>query len=514
MTVVLRKSGTPRGRSIRDGVLGTLVRSAQQHSTPLLAGVALSSILVYWFLFTRPFSLVTLHERSLLDLYDLAQEDGLARWRLLGGYLSQGLLYWVGWRLARRCRGRAAWVVVLVGTLLSSLILLFQYPLGAADVFDNIMHGRILGVYGANPFQKIPSDFQGDPFYRYVAWRYSPSAYGPAWELLAGATAHLAGGAVGTTVLAFKLLAGLFLLGGVGVVTAVLRQAAPERALAGVVLLAWNPVMLVETFGQGHNDVAMVFWILVAAWALLRDRYTLAVLALVTGALFKFIPLLLLPAAILIALKRLPGTRARVSYVVVTLVAAAAVVVLAYAPFWRGLETLDIERRQRLFTTSLSAVAYVLAEPQLGQEGAAALVSRFAAGITALFALWQGLQTRRDSSWLAFPKAVFNTLMFYLLLGCPWFQSWYALWPLGIAALLPPGHAARLGALFGYAVLSKPLIFGPLWLWIRPLPSRMWRELRLGPAVLALPWFYALAVMWRRRWRRWARYRNQGLHAQ
>jgi hypothetical protein len=103
---------------------------------------------------------------------------------------------------------------------------------------------------------------------------------------------------------------------------------------------------------------------------------------------------------------------------------------------------------------------------------------------------------------LGFPKAVFNTLMFYLLLTCLWFQSWYAIWPLGIAALLPRGHSARLGALFGFAALSKPLIFGPLWLWIRPLPPRIWRESRLGPAVLALPWLYVLFALWRTHRRR------------
>ena len=86
--------------------------------------------------------------------------------------------------------------------------------------------------------------------------------------------------------------------------------------------------------------------------------------------------------------------------------------------------------------------------------------------------------------------------MFYLLLTCLRFQCWYALWPLGLAALLPPGHSARLGALFGYAALSKPLVFAPLWLWNRPLPAQVWRETRLGPAVLAVPWLYSLFALW------------------
>ena len=49
----------------------------------------------------------------------------------------------------------------------------------------------------------------------------------------------------------------------------------------------------------------------VAVWWLARGRHTLSVLALVAGALFKFVPLLLLPAAGLISLRALPDARAR-----------------------------------------------------------------------------------------------------------------------------------------------------------------------------------------------------------
>ncbi|MCA9869889.1 MAG: hypothetical protein KC487_05865, partial [Anaerolineae bacterium] len=165
-------------------------------------------------------------------------------------------------------------------------------------------------------------------------------------------------------------------------------------------------------------------------------------------------------------------------------------------------ETLSIERRQALFTSSLPAAAWAALLPSLGKELAGQRVSTVAVALTALFALWQGVQAWRDRSWLGFTRASFNIIMFYLLITCLWFQSWYAVWPLGLAALLPPGHAARLAALFGYVALAKPLFFEPLWLWQRPLPPKEWRELRLGPALMALPILYALAVLVNSRVRR------------
>jgi hypothetical protein len=65
-------------------------------------------------------------------------------------------------------------------------------------------------------------------------------------------------------------------------------------------------MILYETLANGHNEVAIAFCILLAAWALQRHRYKPAILALLAGTLLKFIPALLLSAAGLIALRDLP----------------------------------------------------------------------------------------------------------------------------------------------------------------------------------------------------------------
>ena len=509
----------------------------------VLLGAGALSVLCYWWFFVRPIGLLDLAQRPLQDLFKLSLTDPGAHGRIIAGYLSLGALYWLGWRAAQRIErkdARAAWIIVAASALTAAATLLFMYPFGAADLFDNIMHGRILGVYGGNPFTEPAVQFSADPIYPFTAWRRAPSAYGPAWEALAGGVAWLVnqigGASIVANAVAFKLLGGAFLAASVAVVALVLRRKAPERALAGVVLLAWNPVILVETLGNGHNDIAMIFWVLAAAWALVGGRYTLAVLALVVGALVKFVPVLMLPAALLVAWRdvgrerketgerRKPGGTSRtvsrftfhvsrftfhvprftprLRFLILTSLAAAALILLFYVPFWQGVETLSIERRQALFTSSLPAAAWAALLPSLGKELAGQRVSTVAVALTALFALWQGVQAWRDRSWLGFTRASFNIIMFYLLITCLWFQSWYAVWPLGLAALLPPGHAARLAALFGYVALAKPLFFEPLWLWQRPLPPKEWRELRLGPALMALPILYALAVLVNSRVRR------------
>jgi hypothetical protein len=464
----------------------------------ILAGAAVASTLIYWSL-ARSFSLLALYDRPLLDLYRIAQNEPAARWHLLAAFIALGVCYWLGWRATLQVQDQTAWRIVTGGALASAACLLFLFPFGAADIFNNILHGRMLGVYGTNPFVEVARDFADDPFYAYVAWRHVPSAYGPGWEIAAAVTAGLAGDGIIANVIAFKLLPGLFLAASVVLVARILRQWAPERALPGVLLLAWNPVVLYETLGQGHNDIAMAFWIVAAVWMLTRRRYTLAILALVMGTLFKFIPALLLPAAGLIALRDLPDHRQRLRFVLVTAVASLALVYLLYAPFWQGSQVVGIGRRASLLTTSLPAVAWSLLEPRVGHDAAVKAVSTTAAVLTVLFTLWQAGRAWRNQSWLNFPQAAFNILMFYLLFTCLWFQNWYAIWPLAVAPLLPPGHAARLAALFGYAALAKPLLAAPVILWLQPLPPKLWRELWLGPVVMLLPWLYVVFAVWHER---------------
>ncbi len=125
----------------------------------MLAGAAVLSAFVYYLFFVRPFGLLERVDQPLLDLFKLSKTDPQARERLIAGYLILGVLYWLGLRAAQQAHGRAAWGIVLGGALASATILLFLYPFGAADIFDNIMHGRILGVYGGNPFRDVIGQF-------------------------------------------------------------------------------------------------------------------------------------------------------------------------------------------------------------------------------------------------------------------------------------------------------------------------------------------------------------------
>jgi hypothetical protein len=154
-----------------------------------LIGAALGSLAIYLVAFTLPANLLELYQRSSL-IGQLLRHAGLHGFlRLSVSFISVGLLYFVGLRASHQTSSKTAWVIVIGSTLAFIIMFLFMAPVDARDIYDNIFHGRILGVYGANPFRDLISSFPHDPFFQYPYWKNSPSAYGPLWETLAGITA-------------------------------------------------------------------------------------------------------------------------------------------------------------------------------------------------------------------------------------------------------------------------------------------------------------------------------------
>ena len=209
------------------------------------------------------------------------------------------------------------------------------------------------------------------------------------------------------------------------------------------------------------------------------------------GALIKFIPILLLPVALAAGLRTLPTRRRRIYFLLITFLACAILITASFAPFWRGGDILGLQRRAGLFTTSLPAVVQAQLEPSLGVEASRRMVARVAALLMGAVVLLQTWRTWRRPGGLSPVRASAHILLFYLLFTCLWFQQWYALWPLALAAILPEGATARLAVLLSYAALWKTIIFDSFLYRGGSLPPRVWRESLLGPATLGLAWLYA-----------------------
>lgn len=470
-----------------------------------LACLGAASLVVYWFGLLSPYNVYALHFRPLLDIASLTKGQPLAEARFVLTFALLSGLYYLAWRVCQGQQARRLWVVLLSSTVLINVALIWLYPIGAADLFDEIMHARLTAVYHANPFYDRPTQFTNDPFLHYMGWPSRPSAYGPLWELIEASVSRLAGNGMLANIVAFKVLNLLFYFGCLGLIAAILRRTAPERALQGVCLFALNPLVTYEIIGNGHNDIVMVVFILLAVWALTRRWLVFSMVAATAGMLVKFIPALLLPILVVYICRTLTTWKARLGVLAASGAVCLALVVITYAPFWRNTDVFGLKYKDGLFTTSLPAMIQANLEKRMGVEPSQHVVTDGALvfmGLAMVMAVWRTWVESTPSAgqsntgqWLAPVKAGTFILLCYLMFACLWFQSWYGVWPLALAALLPEGEMGRLAVLLSYAAIWKTIIFD---FFIDPgsrLPLRVWRETWLAPATLGVVWAYGLYLL-------------------
>ena len=454
----------------------------------LLLTLAMATEIAYVLGFVLPYGLAPSYTQPLLDLNRLNGHTPIsANYFAVTWAVSFAAMY-IAYRRCPAYPQRSYFLVLGGAALVFNCTLLLMYPTGAADLFDQIFRARELAVYGKNPFLYPPADplFAQDAFRKYVGgWASTTSPYGPVWELLAAGTAWLAGADLWRALLFFKGLVILAYAGSAMLIYATLWRVRPGWAARGLLFFAWNPLILWETAGNGHNDMVMVFFTLLSLYLLARGpRAALwAPAALALGVLSKFVPVLLLPI-LLVAIwqERRPSGAAAWAVPVhegwfrattAVLLGAAGFLVIAivlYAPFWQGPSTIGALTRRDLFTASIPEVIKdSMAGPQMpGDDGEApAFVKNLLAGDQVLreaeamdrvrtWSTWVvALTVFVSTAWLVLRTqagdrqgilegafgACYNIFFIYLVFGTLWFQPWYQSWLIALTPLtarLPP----------------------------------------------------------------------------
>lgn len=404
----------------------------------------------------------------------------------VGGMLALFVLYGLALRETRRLPARRALPVVLGwGTALSAL-LFWMYPTTAIDVFVYVIRSRILSTYGDNPLAHLALEYEHDPLIRALRgeWSYHPSPYGPLWNLIAAPITYLTDDDLALGAMAFKLLAILCLLGSAWVVGRTLLRTRPEDAATGTLLLLWNPLALWEVAGNGHNDAVMVLPMALAfaAWARRKDAWVLPLLGI--AALVKVTAVLLLPVALVAVWRRASGGE-RLGLALRTGAVGAVVLAVAFFPFYDvGAVLRSVRDTSQIFVVSPSTMVVHALQDAVPREvirgwlKTAGLAVLGATLLAACIAAWRPERLAR---------ACFEVFFVFLVAVTTYFQGWYLLWPLALAALLPWGWPAwrmvawTAGAMASYAVF----IWVRAW-WIPGGPEilRLAMPVIAGPVVL------------------------------
>ncbi len=199
---------------------------------------------------------------------------------------SLALTLWVS------LRSGVSWGWVIVVAVALRLIAFPLPPTLSDDGYRYVWDGQ-LTVAGVNPYSVTPSDpfledRQDGDLYLSLNSPEFHTVYPPLSQIIFAFAAALGGSSFLLSWYIIKLLfVGIELIG----IVLLLRIVSPAVAI----LFAWNPLVVMETAGQGHAEGAMAALLVMAVAALGSKRRVLAGAALAGAGLLKLWPFVLAP---------------------------------------------------------------------------------------------------------------------------------------------------------------------------------------------------------------------------
>lgn len=455
---------------------------------------------------------------------------------LLVAFVCYGLALLLVSRIADPGAQRWLRIGLWVGVVAGGLILASTSALFVNDPLVYASYSRLLAAYHANPYFVVMQAFPHDPLTPIDNYAPTVAAYGPLWLLVCGFFGFWLPASAGAFVLAFRTLAFASHLANTWLVGRTLKTLgrSPRAVTTGMLLYAWNPLVLLESCVGAHNDVFMLFLVLLGIYLGARAEkrgtiwrltgYGPAVVVLALAVMVKFTALPVLFAFVLYVLcKAMAQERRRVVFVRTVLPILcwasgllALVVLACYGPFWLGHSPTAILSSFRTPPSATWAVNSYLRDLIIWRGHHPAWQHQLWMIVLTNRTFWDDLNAllavlclaiglvallRRPiySTYLALALAV----MCVLLLFTPWFFSWYITWIVGLSAVALPRHSSEHST--GWIALA--LVYSVTALGTFFLGFLLGAYSYLGHLCLTLPPIYALVLV------TWLQFRDTGAPA-
>jgi hypothetical protein len=360
------------------------------------------------------------------------------------------LLFWRGYQQLKRADKPPLRIIVYFAVVFA-LFTFLTVPFHSTDVFGYINRGWQQVHYGQNPYvyhlNDIPN-WRADPMLR-EHWIYNPNPYGFLFTLLARLLARLSGGNWWASLAMFKAV-NLIMFAAIGWI---LWQAStrvsyikPELALY---LFLWSPLILLHHIANGHNDLLVGFFVVLAAYFAITERFFWIVPALVAATLLKFAPVLLIPPALFFVIKKAGWKTAILSSLVGLILAAA--IAFPYLRDWQVLKLADMQDNATLIDNSLHSflihifenIARVVKSLAPFHETVNGAIKFALRGGLIIFLLYQWIKVPRNFSAEDFNVKAVLILFVLICVASSKFNAWYMGMILPAALLLHEDYWLR-----------------------------------------------------------------------
>ncbi|MFA6635522.1 MAG: polyprenol phosphomannose-dependent alpha 1,6 mannosyltransferase MptB [Candidatus Omnitrophota bacterium] len=327
-------------------------------------------------------------------------------------------------------------------TVTVSLLLCFSHAVHSSDLYEYCIRGRMAGLYGINPYFSMPSDIQSDMFYPLIFWKNTPECYGPAWVYIGIFNTLLFPNSLILTIFFHKFVLFVFLLAGGYFFFKICEELNFKNKHILTVAYILNPLMLLMTIVDGHNEIAMVTFILAALWCVLRSRYAVSMILFAVAVNIKFTYVMIAPLFVAYILWG-PGPKPlneRLKESAIGIFLAALVTSILWASFTWGSVPAIIDYYRDVNTwfwaDTIPYIFYFILE-KTGMDSPRKIIEMGSLGIFAISYFFAAIyffrNVKRDKRAI-FTAGSFIFLALYVTNYTP-FQPWYLLWVIPLLLL-------------------------------------------------------------------------------
>jgi len=196
--------------------------------------------------------------------------------------------------------------------IISIIILLFSYPALSHDIFNYLLNAKMVWYYRANPHINVALDFPQEPWLKFMHNTHTPAPYAYGWTILSLIPSFIGQHSLKLALLLFKIFVILWFAFLLRFQYFLGRQTKQRNTNHSLLIFALNPLVLIETVSNGHNDVVMMALALASCTLFLKSLKNKPVLLLpsllllLASASIKYATIIILGSFLLfIAFKKL-----------------------------------------------------------------------------------------------------------------------------------------------------------------------------------------------------------------
>lgn len=316
------------------------------------------------------------------------------------------------------------YIFVIIISLLFAVIL----PMTSTDVFYYISTGWSEAKYGVNPYYtsvyelKQTNNINDDEILNKIpkVWEGQKIVYGPVWPLVCKILTLFSFGHLSLALIIFKI----FNLG-IHILNCIILDKISNKRLF-TLIYALNPLILFEGITNVHNDILLLFFILLSLYfALKKQNIVLSIISLVVATAIKYVAVLIVPFIVIYYYRREKVGKRILNAIWLALI-FISILCGIYLIYTRNLQVIQgIFTQQGKYAKSLFLAVYLLINPDVA--GNLSLIFMLLFIVFYLIEVTIKLFKKNINLRNSF-RTVYTILLTFLLLVITNFQVWYIMW--------------------------------------------------------------------------------------